>query len=134
LTIFARWPSEQPTGVAVAGLWMTPAGRPPTSLGSAHEVLAVSDGVRFEVDPTSLQQTALSLVAAARAVDDLREHPGGLRGRAADAGDAQLADALVGLGSAWGWGLEVLAGEVRRWGALLQAAGGLYDRADRVPR
>ena len=90
------------------------------------------NGLRFDADLASLDQTRERLASAARAVDDLRHHPGVLRGRAADAGDEGLTDALVELASAWGWGLEVLAGEMRRWGALVGTALDTYDRADRA--
>lgn len=94
----------------------------------------MSEGIRFDVDPASLEQTGLTLTAAARAVDELRGHPGVLRGRAADAGDPALAQAIIDLASTWGWGLERLADEARRWGTLLQTAGSLYTQADRPGR
>ncbi len=92
----------------------------------------MSTGARFDVDLASLDETTLRLAAAARAVDDLRAHPGVLRGRAADTGDAGLAAAVVDLATSWQWGLELLSGEVRRWAALLQTAADTYRSADRV--
>jgi hypothetical protein len=89
---------------------------------------------RFDVDPRSLDDTALRLAAATRAIDDLRRHPGVLRGRAADTGDSELAAAVVHLASAWGWGLETLGAEARRWSALLQSVASTYRQADRLDR
>jgi hypothetical protein len=100
------------------------------SLGSRHEDDAMRAGPRFGADLGSLDETALRLTAAARAVDDLRDHPGVLRGRALDLADDELATAVVDLAIAWDWGLQGLAAETRRWAALVTCAADAYRQAD----
>ncbi|MGN6612021.1 MAG: hypothetical protein ACTHLJ_09615 [Angustibacter sp.] len=88
------------------------------------------DGAVISVDLASLDALRASLREAARGIDDLREHPGAVRARAADTGDPRLAQAVVDVATAWGWGLELLGGELRRWEALLNVAVSAYQRSD----
>lgn len=89
------------------------------------------DAAVISVDLASLDALRASLRDAARGIDDLREHPGVVRARAADTGDARLAAAAVDVATAWEWGLELLGGELRRWDALLDVAASVYQGSDR---
>ncbi|MGN6302861.1 MAG: hypothetical protein ACTHN8_17390 [Angustibacter sp.] len=90
------------------------------------------DGVVVAVDPASLEELSGRLRAAGREIDALREHPAAVRARAGDTGDPGLARATVDVATAWGWGLELLGGELRRWDALLGLATAAYQGSDRA--
>lgn len=89
------------------------------------------DGAVVAVDLACLDELRGRLRAAAAGIEALREHPGAVRARAADTGDPRLATAVVDVATAWGWGLEVLGGELRRWDALLGLAASAYQVSDR---
>jgi hypothetical protein len=91
-------------------------------------------GVVVTVDLASLDELRGQLRGAASGIDALREHPGIVRAHAAATGDAHVAAALVAVAGAWGWGLELLGGELRRWDALLGVAVSAYQGADRSVR
>lgn len=92
------------------------------------------DPTRITVDLASLEALRGSFRGAAAGIEELREHPGALRARAADTGDGGLAHAVVDLAAAWDWGLELLGGELRRWDALLAVTAAVYQDADRSVR
>lgn len=77
---------------------------------------------RFAVDLPALRLAVDDVARAGEVITALREHPGVLAGRAADAGDDALRDALVAFGADWDWGWRVVGGEAERWAALLTAA------------
>jgi hypothetical protein len=85
---------------------------------------------RYAVDPAQLRAVADQVARGAAAVRALREHPGQLAGRAADAGDAGLQEALVTLGTRWDWGWGVVGDEAERWAVLLAAVADVYAAAD----
>ncbi len=89
-------------------------------------------GARFDVDLAALQLAAEEVSRAAAAARSLRAHPGVLAGRAADAGDEELREALVALGTRWDWGWGVVGGEADRWAALLDAAAQTYAAVERT--
>jgi hypothetical protein len=88
-------------------------------------------GVRFGATPAALDGTAGVIAAAALAIAELRDHPGVLRGRAADAGDDEVRAALVSFASAWDWGLELVQHETDRWADLLRAVADTYRSLER---
>ena len=87
-------------------------------------------GERYVVAPEQLRAVADQVARAAAVVRALHEHPGVLAGRAADAGDDDLASALVELASRWDEGWAVVGAEADRWAALIQAVAGTYAAAD----
>jgi hypothetical protein len=70
-----------------------------------------------------------------RAVDQgqrLLEHPGVVRGRAQDAGDDVLRDAVVAFAARWEWGLQVLVDDAAALARDITAAARLYDEVERT--
>jgi hypothetical protein len=87
-------------------------------------VMRMSAG--FGADAMSLEETAQRLAQAASVVRDLRDHAGVVRGRAADAGDEELAAAIVAFAQSWQWGLEVVGAEADRWAVAVRAVARTY--------
>ena len=70
-----------------------------------------------------------------RAVDQgrrLLEHPGVVRGRASDAGDELLRDAVVAFADRWEWGLSALVDDAAALARDIGAAARLYDQVERT--
>jgi hypothetical protein len=70
-----------------------------------------------------------------RAVDEgrrLLEHPGVVRGRASDAGDELLRDAVVAFADRWGWGLSALVDDAAALARDIGAAARLYEQVERT--
>jgi hypothetical protein len=70
-----------------------------------------------------------------RAVDQgrrLLEHPGVVRGRASDAGDELLRDAVVAFADRWEWGLSALVDDAAALARDIGAATRLYDQVERT--
>jgi hypothetical protein len=70
-----------------------------------------------------------------RAVDQGRRllgHPGVVRGRASDAGDELLRDAVVAFADRWEWGLSALVDDAAALARDIGAAAHLYDEVERT--
>jgi len=70
-----------------------------------------------------------------RAVDQgrrLLEHPGVVRGRASDAGDDLLRDAVVAFADRWDWGLRCIVDDAAALARDVDAAARLYEQVERT--
>jgi hypothetical protein len=70
-----------------------------------------------------------------RAVDEgrrLLEHPGVVRGRASDAADELLREAIVAFTDRWEWGLCALVDDAAALARDIGAAARLYDQVERT--
>jgi hypothetical protein len=84
-----------------------------------------------------VRTNALDAVCAdlERAVDQgrrLLEHPGLVRGRASDAGDELLRDAVVAFADRWEWGLRCLVDDAAVLARDVRAAARLYEQVERT--
>ncbi len=89
-------------------------------------------GTRFGIDLPRFRLAIEDVARAGEVIESLREHPGVLAGRAADAGDDLLRETLVEFGARWDWGWRVVGAEAERWAALLTTVMDTYAAVEQI--
>lgn len=85
---------------------------------------------RYHVQTAQLREISRRLTDAAHAAFDLVDHPGVVRGRAADGDDPVLRDAAELFAQRWHHGLGLMGADTRRLADVLRLAAHTYERAD----
>jgi hypothetical protein len=127
----------------VAGLWTAGDRVAAISLRSCSMIETTPSGRGTAQAPAgrdvvlAVRTSALDRLCAdlERAVDQgrqLLEHPGVVRGRASDAGDELLRDAIAAFADRWEWALSALVDEAAALARDIGAAARLYDQAERT--
>lgn len=107
-------------------------GTTPSADGAVGGARPPRDAVTFGVRTSALDRASADLQRAVDRGRQLLEHPGRVRGRAQDAGDDGLRDAIVAFAGRWEWGLQALVDDASALARDLAAAAQLYDEVERT--
>lgn len=93
---------------------------------------AAGQGVVFGVRTNALDAVCADLERAVDQGRRLLEHPGLVRGRASDAGDELLRDAVVAFADRWECGLRCLVDDAAVLARDVRTAARLYEQVERT--
>jgi len=104
----------------------------PTPSGGGTARAAGGPGVVVGVRTNALDALCADLERAVDRGRRLLDHPGVVRGRAADTGDDLLRDAVVAFADRWEWGLHALVDDAASLARDISAAARLYEQVERT--
>lgn len=118
----------------VAMITSLPSSQGPTAATGVAAAAACATGAAasYQVRTSALDDVCAGLERAVDQCRRLLEHPGVIRGRAADSGDDELRNAASLLADRWEWGLQVLVDEATTLFHDLRSAADLYDEVERT--